>query len=140
MDRNVSGQPVYYNPPWFIAILCVEHLRVCHSRSPFETRAVAVLLDWSKFRAITKELKLIKRLPMGKMVFMSFSPTGTYALPDLIPYTWPIHFLLIDANTPVLSPLLTTNVSNLKPNIVKSEWKPNIVIETKEENLSTTIA
>jgi hypothetical protein len=40
---------------------------------------------------------------------------------------------LIDANT-VLPPLLTTNVSNLKPNIVKAELEPEVAIETSHEN------
>jgi hypothetical protein len=47
---------------------------------------------------------------------------------------------LIDANTIVLSPLLTTNASNLKPNIVKIEPELEVVIETADENLSTTAA
>jgi hypothetical protein len=104
-----------------------------------DTRAVIVLSDFPKFKAIlTKELKLIKRLPKGKMVFIISSPTCTYDPPDLIQSTWPINFWLIDAKTPVLSPLLTTNVSNLEPNIVKIESEPKIAIETTDENLSTT--
>ena len=77
MDHNVSGQSVYCSPPWSLAIQCVEHLRVCHSRSPLDTRAAVVLPDWPKVKALTKELKLIKRLPNGEMVFMRTSPAGT---------------------------------------------------------------
>jgi hypothetical protein len=47
---------------------------------------------------------------------------------------------LIDANTPVLSPLLTTNGNNLKPKIVRIESKHEAAIETADENLSTSIA
>jgi hypothetical protein len=47
---------------------------------------------------------------------------------------------LIDANTPVLSPLLTTNVNNLKPNIDKIESEPETSAEIVDENLSTTTA
>jgi len=67
------------------------------------------------------------------MVFMRTSPTCTYDPPDLVPSIWPINFWLIDANT-VLPPLLTTNVSNLKPNIVKAELEPEVAIETSHEN------
>ncbi len=95
-----------------------------------DTKAVIVLQDWPTFKTITKDLALVKRLPKGEMVFMRTSPRCTYDPLDLIPSTWPINFWMIDANTPVLSPLLTTNVSNLKPNIVKSELEPNIVIKT----------
>ena len=39
-----------------------------------------------------------------------------------------------------MSPLLTTHVSNLKPNIVRVESKLEAAIETGDENLSTTTA
>jgi hypothetical protein len=103
-----------------------------------ETRAAIVLLDWPKFKALTKDLKLIKQLPKGEKVFTRTSPTGTYVPSDLLPSIWHvINFWLIDASTPVLSPLLTTNVSNLKPSIVKIEQELEATIETADENLST---
>ncbi len=49
LDHDVSGQSVYCNPPWSLAIQCVEHLRACHSRSPLDTRAIIVLPDWPMF-------------------------------------------------------------------------------------------
>ena len=104
-----------------------------------DTRAVIVLPDWPKFQAITKELKLIKQLPKGERVFLRTSPTSTYDPSDLFPSIWPINFCFIDANTPALSPLLTTNVGNLKP-IVKIESKPEAAIEIVDEHLSTTTA
>jgi hypothetical protein len=51
-----------------MAIKCVEHLRTCHSMSPLNTRAVIVLPDLSKFKAVIKELKLIMQLPKGQKV------------------------------------------------------------------------
>ncbi len=77
----------------------MEHVRACHSRSPFDTRAFIVLPDWPKFKAVTKELKLIKQLPKGERVFMRTTPAGTYDPPDLIPTVWPINFWLIYAST-----------------------------------------
>ena len=37
LDRDVSGQSIYCNPPWSPAIECVEHLRACHSKFPLDT-------------------------------------------------------------------------------------------------------
>jgi hypothetical protein len=105
-----------------------------------ETRAVIVLPDWPEFKALTKELKLIKRLPKGEKVFMRTSPTSTYVPSDLLPSIWSVHFWLIDANTLVLSSLLTTNVNNLKPNFVKIEPELEAVIETIDENLPMAAA
>ena len=70
-----------------------------------ETRAVIVLPNWPKFKALTKELKLIKQLVKGEKVIMRISPTDSYAPSDLLPSIWPDKFWLIDANTPILSPL-----------------------------------
>ena len=67
---------------------------------------------------------------------MRISPTCTYVPSDLLLSFWPIDFWLIDANTPVLSPLLTANVSNLKPNIVKLESKPEASAEIEDDNLT----
>jgi hypothetical protein len=49
-----------------------------------DTKAVIILQDWPKFKAITKESKLIKRLPKGEKVFMRATPTGTYEPPILL--------------------------------------------------------
>ena len=50
LDHDISGQSIYCNPPWSLAIKCVEHLRACHSKSPLDTKAVIVLPDWPKFK------------------------------------------------------------------------------------------
>ena len=97
----------------------MEHLRACHSRSPLETRAFDNLPDWPKFKTLTKGLKLIKQLLKGEKMFMRTSPTSTYDPLYLTSSIWPDNFWLIDASTPILSPLLTTNGSNLDSNIVK---------------------
>ncbi len=69
---------------------------------------------------------------------MRTTPTGTYDPPDLIPTVWPIIFGLIDASTPVLSPLLNTYASNLKPKVVTNELNPQVAIKVEDESLPTT--
>jgi hypothetical protein len=49
LNDDVSGQSIYCNPLWSMAIKCVEHLLACHSKSPLDTKAVIILPDWSKF-------------------------------------------------------------------------------------------
>ena len=92
-----------------------------------DTTAVIVLPDWPKFKAVTKELKLIKQLPKGEKVFMRTTPTCSYDPPDLIPSVWPDKFWLIDASTPVLSPLLNNNTNNLGLNVVTNETHAEVV-------------
>jgi len=50
LDHDVSGQSIHCNPPWSLAIKCVEHLRSCHSKSPLDTKSVIVLPLWPKFK------------------------------------------------------------------------------------------
>ena len=69
----------------------MEHLRACHSKSSLDTKAVIILPYWPKFKAVTKELKLIKRLPKGEKVFMRTIPTCTYEPPDIITSAWIIN-------------------------------------------------
>ena len=71
---------------------------------------------------------------------MRTTPIRTYDPPDLIPTIWPIKFWLIDASTPVLSPLLNIDASNLKPNVVTNELNLEVAIKVEDESLSTTIA
>jgi hypothetical protein len=92
MDHDVYKQLIYCNPPWSLAIKCVEHLRASHSKSPLDTKAVIALPDRPKFKVVTRELTLIKQLPKGKKVFMKTSPTCTYDPPDLIPFAWVIYY------------------------------------------------
>ena len=103
----------------------MEHLRACYSKSPLDTKAVIILPYWPKFKAVTKELKLIKQLPKGEekkeknplqegmrrtsgtpkgeKVFMRTTPTGTHTTSDIITSAWVINYWLIDANTHILS-------------------------------------
>ena len=139
LDHDVSKQSIYCKSPWSLVIKCVGHLRACHSKSQLDTKVVIVLPDWTKSKAITKELKLIKQLTNGGKVLMRTSPTRTYDPRDLIPSTWVINYRLINANTHLLSPMLTTNVSVLKPNIVTSNLETNATIEyAADKHLSTT--
>jgi len=118
LDHYVSGQSIYGNPPWSLAIKCVEHLSACHSKSSLDTKAITVLPYWPKFKEVTKELKLIKQLPKVENVFMMTTPTCSYKSPDLITHVWDINYWSIDANALVLSPLMNTSIGALKPNII----------------------
>ncbi len=45
------------------------------------------------------------------------------------------YFWLIDGSTPVLSPLLHIDASNLKPNVVTTKLKPEVAIKVEDESL-----
>jgi hypothetical protein len=118
----------------------VEHLRACHSKSPLDTKANIILPKWPKFKAVAKELKLIKRLSKGEKEFMKTTPTCTYEPPDIITSAWVIKFWLIDANTYVLSPLTNTSVNTLKPNIIATQLEANEAIKAANKYVSAATA
>ena len=101
---------------------------------------LSILISWTKFEAVTNELKLIKILLKGEKVFMRTTPSGNYDPPDLIASTWVINVWLIDANTPVLSPMMSTNIWTLKPNIITTQLESDAAIEAADKYLSTAIA
>ena len=60
---------------------------------------------------------------------MRTTPRGSYNSHDLITSALIIKFWFIDANTLVLAPLIITNASVLKPNLVTVELEPNEAIK-----------
>jgi len=118
----------------------VEHLRDCHSKSPLETKALIILPNWLKFKAVTKELKLIKRLPKGERCLCGLLQYVLIKPSDIITCARVINYWLIDANTHVLSPLMNTSVNALKPNIVTTKLEANEAIKAANKHLSATTA
>ena len=51
--HDIAGQSVYCNPPWYLAVQCVEHIRNCHAKFPLNTKALIVLPNWPQFDATT---------------------------------------------------------------------------------------
>ncbi len=43
LDNDVFGESIYCNPPWSLAVACVQHLRACHAKAPMDTKAMIVL-------------------------------------------------------------------------------------------------
>ncbi len=59
------------------------------------------------YLAITKELKLLRQIPIGELIFMRPTLTGRYDPPDVIKSIWVIIFGVIDVDTPIME---TTSV------------------------------
>lgn len=65
--------------------------------------------------------------------------TGSYHPLDLITFAWVINFALIDTNTHMLAPSLTTDGSVLKPILVTVELEPNKAIKATHLFLATLL-
>ena len=70
ISHEVVKQYVFCNPPWSLAVQCVEHIRKCHAKSPSNTKAVTVLPKWPQFKSVTTCLKLLEQIPIDTHVFI----------------------------------------------------------------------
>ncbi len=104
---------MYCNPPWSLAIQCVEHIRTCHSKSPMNTKVVIVLPNWPQFNSVTTGLRLSHQVPIDTLVFTKPSPLGKRHTIVKIP--WPINYWVIDKDTPAkVSSIPVTSVTVTK--------------------------
>jgi len=102
-DNDVFGESIYCNPSWSLAIACVQHLRTCHAKAHMETKAVIVLPNGLVYKAITKELKLLRQIPKGENVFMRSTIIGSYDPPDFIKSIWVMEYWVIEVDTPIIA-------------------------------------
>jgi hypothetical protein len=58
------------------------------------------------YKAITKELKLIRQIPKGDNVFMRPTTTCSYDPHDFIKSIWAINYWVIDVDTPIIATTL----------------------------------
>jgi hypothetical protein len=110
LPTAIAGQYVYCNPPWSLAVQCIEHIRTCHAKAPMNTKVVIVLLDWQQFNAATTGLKLLRRIQTDIPMFTKPSPLGKRH--TLVKVPWPINYWVIDKGTYVkVSPTLVKSVA-----------------------------
>jgi hypothetical protein len=99
LSHDIAGQSVYCNPPWSLAVQCVEHIRTCHAKSPLNTKALIVLRILPQFNATTTGLRLLRQVPIDTLVFTKPSPLGKRH--TIIKVPWPINYWVIDKDTSV---------------------------------------
>ena len=110
LSRDIVGQSMYCNPPWSLALQCVEHIRTCYAKSPMNTKVVSILLDWPQFDATTTGLRLLRQISTDTLVFTKLSPFGKRHIVVKVP--WPINYWAIDKDTSMkVSPTLVKDAA-----------------------------
>jgi hypothetical protein len=99
LSHAIAGQYVYCNPPWSLAVQCIEHIRTCHSKSPLDTKALIVLPNWPQINAATTGLRLLRQIPIDTPDFTKPSPLGKRH--TVVKVLWPINYWVIDKDTSV---------------------------------------
>jgi hypothetical protein len=54
LERDLSGERVFVNPPWELAEQIGQHFESCRRTSPTSTMVVFVLPKWAKFTQLTR--------------------------------------------------------------------------------------
>ena len=99
LSHDTTGQSVYCNPPWSLAVQCVEHIRTFYAKSPLNTKGLIVLPNWPQFNAVIAGLILLRQVPIDTPVFTNPSPLGKRHTVVKVP--WPINYWVIDKDTSV---------------------------------------
>ena len=98
LSHDIAGQFVHCNPPWSLAVQCIEHIRTCHAKSPMNTKAVIILQNWPQFNATTIGLiGLLRQVSIDTPVFPKPSPLGKRHTVVKVP--WTINYWGIDKDT-----------------------------------------
>ena len=120
------------NPHWSLVVQCVEHLRMCHAKSPTNTKAAIVLRECRQFKYVTTCLKLLEHIRIDTPVFTKLSPLGN--IHTLVKVPWRIHYWVIDkdtpikmSSTPVQSLIFSTSIHKSD---IASHWLPAAVALT----------
>jgi hypothetical protein len=66
------------------------------------------------YKAVTKDLKLLRQIPIDQPVFMRPSPTGNYDPPDVIKSIWVINYWVIDIDVPASTSTSLASTSTSK--------------------------
>ena len=66
-----------------------------------DTKAVIDLPNWHVYKAITKEFKLPRQIPIGEKIFMKPTTKGSYNPPNSIEFVWAINYWVIEDDSPI---------------------------------------
>ncbi len=84
MTSHINQHIVALRVRWLLSVWNnIDALVTLGHHSTLSTRAIVVRPGWPNFKAVTKELKLIKPLPKREKVFTRTTPTCTNDPPDL---------------------------------------------------------
>ena len=98
LERNLSGERVYVNPPWDSAELIANHFENCRKLDRANTLGVFVLPAWSKFDTMTSKWKLYQEFPARTPLFTRLSKENAVIHETVRPAPWPVRIWLIDSD------------------------------------------
>ena len=100
-----------------------------------DTQAVKILPNWHVYKAITKELKLLRQIPIGENIFIRPTTSVSYDPPYFIKFIWVINYWVIDVETPKIAttptivndegltthPIINDRPTDTPTNVIESE-------------------
>jgi DNA-binding XRE family transcriptional regulator len=69
MERDLSGELVFVNPPWELAEQICCHFESCSRTTSTSTMAAFVLSKWAEFNELTRHWKLYQEFLASTQLF-----------------------------------------------------------------------
>jgi DNA-binding XRE family transcriptional regulator len=91
LERDLSGERVFVNPPWEIAKQIAQHFEDCRRTSPTPMMDVFVLPKWAKFAQLTKHWKLYQEFSARTQLFTRQSPENPAQHEVVAPAPWHVQ-------------------------------------------------
>jgi hypothetical protein len=91
LERDLSGERVFINPPWELAEQIGLHFESCRRTTPTYTMAVFVLPKWAKFNELTRHSKLYQEFPARTHIFTRHSLENLAQQEVVAPAPWHVH-------------------------------------------------
>jgi hypothetical protein len=98
MERDVSGERVFINPPLELAEQIGHHYESYRRTTPTSKMAVLVLPKWAKFNELTRHWILYQEFPSRTHLFTRQSLEHPTPHEVVAPAPWPVSLWLIDVD------------------------------------------
>lgn len=98
LNQDLSGERVYFNPPWDMAEQIAAHFENCRKLDRKNTMGVFILPAWEKFDTMTRNWKLYQEFPARTPLFTRLSKENAVIHETVRPAHWPVRIWLIDSD------------------------------------------
>jgi hypothetical protein len=98
MERDLSRERVFINPPLELAEQIGHHFESCRRRAPTSTMAVFVLFKWAKFNDLTRHMKIYQEFPTRTHLFSRMLLEDPTHHEVVAPTPWYVQLWLVDVD------------------------------------------
>jgi hypothetical protein len=98
MERDLSGERMFINPPWELAEQISRHFESSARTSPTSTMIVFVLPKWAKFNELNRHWKIYQEFSARTQPFTRQSLDDPTKQEVVAPTPWLVQLWFVDAD------------------------------------------